>query len=1410
MANKSREELKTEFLRDYSAAVSFFNENDLIHFNRDIRPAIENFCKLLLLDLVGQQAFRDIEDNLSFIDQSGSIRSQIPDKVVSGSGWIINAKYAFKQKRDFNANDNVHANLRKKITAGMEVINSQYSETSETSEHTGAVLDSERMIYQSRLCMSNFSALIPSISEYISEDLKQFFADLPKPIEFMGNDISVASSILERENALSELDEYAHYFRRQDGQKFVAILPENASAILGKNRLNEFFKIKWSLVLDFNPDDSSADTLFLEAPSNSTHIVTDPNDVTDGSDLTNWVFAKGRSSLNVLNGTNLLRSFPNLFKTVFTKMVKSGSTGDFVIVSFCDSDEAKVLTKAFDKLEDIFEGWEGAENRCHIACLSNNLDFSDKIKAWGEEIGITPSIIHADIKDFFNHIDRHIPAGSTVADNVRQLVRGKSLDITEDINRYRAAGIEFFGPNMIQSTANDIWNFYSGAEISWAELENDCDAKRDVYITMRSNVIDIIKNNRNNVRVFELKHRPGSGGSTLSRRLAFDIYKEDENGLLRCTVVQIKHSQNIKTTSEYLSKLSEDTDNACILAIVESKNVSRPDFNNLAKRLADAKKRVLFLYIETSYSRNGISRYRDIVYLDDILNLDENRFIAKYKYQGLDETAIINAKIERGNRPLEVIDFPLMLKEEISSESLSSYVSEWIELLPDNLREFVGYVGFVSYYSQLGLNQNLVRSTWEDATSGHYTLKGYGEDKMSAIYKLLIEEYSGDEALGVWRPRYNKFSTFLIKAAWGENWRERLAEISKSFIQQCSQSGQLGSDDKDMLHSLFIIRRDVDFRAEEVGVKNKFANLINELCDKERASSVFKSLVETYPNDAIFHGHYARYLYENASASINYVNSDDKLFIDAQEQLDIAFELNPRDSDLFHMQGMLLRRQIKSLRREFERQAEKDADYTDDINDLLKDWVQDAIDAFDKSIEYDPSSPYGYAASCQLLREAIEFGKIIKGSNDYSFCERDTQYTEYVHLLGDKLDQFEPICHAFKENALSQINPSLRIYEDVRMFHRDLIGCAAGSVSKYRELYNKSIGETRRMWGDFLVKSILYSKTNTKNFKAAYACLKDDEKREIEQVLQRKRAEGDLKCYDNLFSLYRYGTSEYSIDRAIDLLKDCETQYKTTEQNGWGYLNACFYLAVCYSAMAIHANEMSSELVASAKKYFEEANRLAHVFEKSAINAMCYLGDKEDIHCIVDKESEGMMVSGIIINIEDGKGIMRMKCGLEASFAAKKMDRLKYQGKSIQGIIGFKYSGLGLYQFGEIDYADSSEEEIEDILANTYVPDYSDDEPKEEMVSESPEGITVLGKIDLSRFTRKTNTSKQSKTYLGVYKLSTNKITCSEFPYPLEARIKTDTDLYDSADVLFEVESEPNAKNPDKPYRFAVNVRIKD
>ena len=186
-----------------------------------------------------------------------------------------------------------------------------------------------------------------------------------------------------------------------------------------------------------------------------------------------------------------------------------------------------------------------------------------------------------------------------------------------------------------------------------------------------------------------------------------------------------------------------------------------------------------------------------------------------------------------------------------------------------------------------------------------------------------------------------------------------------------------------------------------------------------------------------------------------------------------------------------------------------------------------------------------------------------------------------------------------------------------------------------------------------------------------------------------------------------------------------------------------------------------------------------------------------------------MLVSGIIMSIDNNKGIMRIKCGLEASFNAKGMDKFKYQGKPIQGIIGFKYSGLGLYQFGDVETEENTEEEIEEIISNSYVPDFTDEESIEEVTAPASSGLKVLGTIELPETRQRNDNSNTDRTYSGVYDKASDSVRCPEKRYTLKVRTKKDIDLYDGADVLFEIGSEPQKKDPSKIYNFAINVRIK-
>jgi hypothetical protein len=49
------ENIKQQFAHDYNEAIEKFNNGDCILFFRNIRPAIENFCKLVIYDLLGEE-----------------------------------------------------------------------------------------------------------------------------------------------------------------------------------------------------------------------------------------------------------------------------------------------------------------------------------------------------------------------------------------------------------------------------------------------------------------------------------------------------------------------------------------------------------------------------------------------------------------------------------------------------------------------------------------------------------------------------------------------------------------------------------------------------------------------------------------------------------------------------------------------------------------------------------------------------------------------------------------------------------------------------------------------------------------------------------------------------------------------------------------------------------------------------------------------------------------------------------------------------------------------------------------------------------------------------------------------------------------------------------------------------------
>ena len=1430
------EKIKQRFAHDYNEAIDNYNSGDCVLFFRNIRPAIETFCKLVIYDLVGSQLAEELLSGQKslYCDYKNCSASLMgpSNRAVENSMLASLAQQVIYYKKGptlalYTTQRTVNR-IKSAIDSDFIKLASDFKNSSEAGMHDGV------SSVENEVEAKNLSTFMPKVFSdlrtILSNDTIEYLSRLSKPLSNVSFQNTQTEYALKKNNDFLVFDELTNRMDQTAGVEHVIILPESLTDVKGnyinKEQLSLFFRLHWNFIVDL--DAKTENGLYENAPSevkSSTRIITDNlSEISGTSNLTNWLFGKGRNDLGVYDDKKALRETPKLFSSTFAKLVKTGKTNDYIIIDFCDN-FPKLSQKLFDRLEVIFGSWESVSSRCKIVSFTKDEKYIDNLKTWSEDYGVPVCFVSASFYEFLLHI-KELRADIPTPTNSSLLIHNNTIDLSEARERYKAAGIEFFGPSR-NAGENRLWDFYSGAEITWEELDQQYDVTRDIYRQVKLRVSEIIRTTRR-VQIYTLRHRPGSGATTLARRLAFDIRKEEEIGAISCTVIDIKNCSNIRLTEQYLCQLSEQTENAPILAIVESKHVAKDKFENLVQRISNAAKKVLFFYIEP-YTGKYHTQKENVVLLDSYLKSDElKRFKEKYTTLGLKSSLLEEVYNKRAN--LEVVDFPLMLKDEKTSANLSTYVSEWMDELPDNLRKFCAYVGFVFKYSDLGVNQTILKSLWKDEF--HLSLRNYTEQERHAISKLLIEEMNDDgKTTGIWRPRYNRFSEFILEA-YKNNWESGVSEIAKDFINLCTGAGELGSDDKDMLYSVFIIRKNADYRAiEDIrdNIKNKFSLLIKDIDDIERAESLFKSLVDAFPEDAIFRGHYARFLYEKASM-LKGIQIDDRLFSDAQENLNLAFEINSDDADLHHMQGMLLRRKLSALSKSFSRDIQQNPDEVNiqEIEDCLHEWTQEAYEAFERSIKLSPASPYGYAAESQLFKESISFGQKILGCDDYSFCETNYIYSDYTEKLGNVLDLFEQICYAFKNDGLTQIMSSYPIYESVRLFHQNIVGLNAESIQRYRAMYNNASKDKKSLYGNLLVKSIVYSKKSSKDTRRAYSNLTKSERTEIETVLEYQKNQGDIKSYETLFLLKLYGPDEFTIDEAIDLLKEWERQFTDENQSGWGYLNACFYLAVCYCAKSIQAGVPNKELSQLAMTYFRKSEDFAKKFDKGTVQPLCYLGEKEDIHCIIDrnrKESDACTITGVIHNIKNNKGILKMLCGVEVSFNAKGFDILHHEGQTLRGVLGFSYSGPGLYDFrpdtdGELtglylEMQDEKEITFED-LEKSYLPVEDLVEEVKETQDERPKyGLKQVGFIDLNKSGTKNEKKRQvlvdgedfeGKIVLnGIHK----NIVCNIYPFPL--RIEDDNnDYYEDEIVLFTAKSRPNNRDNTKIFWFATNVRLKE
>ncbi len=218
-------QIKDRLKKDYNYAVSFFNEKDFESFFTHIRPAIELICKLIVLDIIGDEEGHDIlNGNKVIIGGRGTEYSVKEEKAVrkpTGSALAsiaLNALFYGNAGLQSSFLDNEQKRIKRGIESYKGMILQLYSIASELGSHTGnSGLSQESQAY---FCASFFDGYFDFLrtNKLLSDESINFLLTFDKFTIKKDNKEEIENVRKELEKAIQDRESQEERIAQQEKQ----------------------------------------------------------------------------------------------------------------------------------------------------------------------------------------------------------------------------------------------------------------------------------------------------------------------------------------------------------------------------------------------------------------------------------------------------------------------------------------------------------------------------------------------------------------------------------------------------------------------------------------------------------------------------------------------------------------------------------------------------------------------------------------------------------------------------------------------------------------------------------------------------------------------------------------------------------------------------------------------------------------------------------------------------------------------------------------------------------------------------------------------------------------------------------------------------------------------------------------
>jgi len=784
--------------------------------------------------------------------------------------------------------------------------------------------------------------------------------------------------------------------------------------------------------------------------------------------------------------------------------------------------------------------------------------------------------------------------------------------------------------------------FYKGNQISWLSLQLHHDIARDKTNSIKKKVEKTLRERLTEKII--LHHHPGVGGSTICRRIAWDL-KDDYPVLL------LKKYRPANTIDKIYKIF--DLTKQTILLVADASAVNIDEINKLFEELLSRNFPCVCFIVQRSDSTKETS-----FHLADILSdLEFQTFLAKYKELCPTKQAALT-KISQSKEKVERHPFYLGLTAyEEEFNGLSNFVERNLIDTSPVQQKAISIIALCYYYGQKNTSAQMLSTLLMTSEKMVVILERHLNKN---LLSLLIKE---EEVK--WRPvHYLVAQELLIQTLSGDKnrrefWKNNLLDLARNLIQLIAAKSSIPSDNEmELLKRLFVYRNNQEILGKEE--ESVFSNFIeNGLQTDEARLSIFKQLTESFPDESHFWAHLARFFslrMKNHSEALNAIS----------KAIDLSIG---KDSLLYHMKGMCLRAIARDKMREFQGVSEIPKEVVKEIFSK----VDEAGEFFEECRNINPSNEYGYVSHIQMLISVIDFGFSIS---------KITSKTEFLRNLDvwfqEKLDLAEDLLDLMKLQAQMRNNNSYLDECDLKL----------------QELY-ENFSLVIEGWNNLLSKANKDKSVIRRSIVRAYVRRAQSwdsiENKDIDKIIKliEENIQEEPDKANNIYLWFQAArqTEKIDVNSAIEKVSNWRTISDMNE--------SLYYLSVLHTIQAIEGTSISK---IKAEKLIRE---LSERKRNTPFRTHCleWFGKRSGLKRIVPyknaisrNDSNEMVINTELLEKIRGKisyikgpegGTIELACGLTANFIPARgigFSRDKDINRNVNFYLGFSNDGLRAYE----------------------------------------------------------------------------------------------------------------------------------